>query len=131
MKRTSLRRKRAAPRRRIAPRWDYAEWETATTTLLARCGGSCERCGRPLGDRMERHHRQRRRVGGDRLANLMALHPACHAWITEHPQEARDAGWIVPAEGPGGVAPDPAEFPVRLPSGWYLLTDDGTKTPAP
>lgn len=132
MKRTRINPKRSTARRRLAPQEDSDWWTWATMELLGRCGSRCEKCGRPLGDRMERHHRQRRRSGGDRLSNLMAVHPECHAWITEHPEAAREAGWIVSAEGLGGVAPDPAEIPVRLPDGYlWLLRDDGRKTPFP
>jgi hypothetical protein len=132
MKRTRIKPKRPVARRRLAPRWTVEDWAEATMILLARCGSRCEKCGHPLGNQLERHHRQRREVGGDRLANLMALHPACHQWITEHPYEAREQGWIVSTLGPVGAAPDPAEVPVRLPDGYlWLLRDDGRKTPAP
>lgn len=126
MKRTPMRRKRATPRRRTAPRGDADWWENATRLLLVRCGHRCERCGQPLTrENMERHHRQRRRDGGDRLSNLLALHSRCHAYITEHPAEARANGWIVP------VGEDPTEVTVVLPgltgtARWYLR-DDGTK----
>lgn len=100
--------------------------------LLARCGSRCEKCGQPLGNHLERHHRQRREVGGDRLSNLLALHPHCHAWITEHPEEAREQGWIVSSSGIIGGAPNPELVPVRLPDGYlWLLSDDGGKRPAP
>jgi hypothetical protein len=102
--------------------------------LLARCGYRCERCGDPLGDNLERHHRQRREVGGDRLSNLLALHTRCHQWITEHPAEALVNGHIVSTHGPDGT-PDPAEVPVRLPglsgSALWLLNDDGGKVVMP
>lgn len=92
--------------------------------LLARSGSRCEKCGGDLlGVGLERHHRQRRRDGGDRISNLLALHPACHKWITEHPEESKVNGWIVPA----WVA-DPALVPVQLPGGGlWVLGDDGTK----
>lgn len=127
---TRIRAKRATPRRRKAPLEDAAWWEEATALLLARAGHRCERCGQPLAGNLERHHRQRRAVGGDRLCNLMALHTRCHAWITEHPEAATANGWIV-----SSYAPDPAEVAVYLPglsgSAWWLLRDDGTKTPQP
>lgn len=132
MKRTRMRQRRVVPRRREAPRWSADDWQEATMLLLARCGSRCEKCGQPLGNQLERHHRQRREVGGDRLSNLLALHPACHAWITEHPEEAREQGWIVSANGPIGGAPNPELAPVRLPDGYlWLLRDDGTKIPSP
>jgi hypothetical protein len=100
-------------------------------TLLARCGYLCERCNQPLGDNLERHHRQRREVGGDRLSNLLALHSLCHRYITEHPEEAETQGWIISSHGPGGVAPDPATVRVRIRGFWWTLGDDGQKHPLP
>lgn len=129
MKRSPVRKKRATPRRRKAPRHtDPDWWINATQTLLRRCGHRCERCGDPLRDQIERHHRQRRAAGGDRIANLMALHPYCHQWITEHPDFARHEGWIVPATG---IEDDPANVPIRLDGYWWLLDDQGGKTPVP
>jgi hypothetical protein len=98
----------------------------ATVMLLHRCNHRCERCGQLLTS-MERHHRIRRRDGGDRLSNLLALHPRCHAYITEHPEEAKANGWIVSALGTTG----PDEAPVRIDGTLWLLRDDGTKTPCP
>lgn len=126
-----VRRKRATPRRRLAPREGAEWWAEATMALLRRCGYLCERCSQPLGNNLERHHRQRREVGGDRLANLLALHSECHRYITEHPEEAEANGWIVSTHGPGGVAPDPAGAKVRIRGFWWLLDDDGGKRPLP
>lgn len=121
-----MRARRATPRRRESPRGDTAWWENANRLLLTRCDHRCDRCRRPLGGAMERHHRQRRAVGGDRLSNLLALHPTCHTWITEHPAEATAAGWIV-----SSYAPDPAAVPVDLGGRLYLLDDDGHAIPVP
>ena len=127
---TRIRPKRATPRRRTAPRWTAEQWEDATPVLLHRQGGRCARCGQPLTDRVERHHRQRREVGGDRYANLLALHPSCHAWAHAHPEEARANGWIVSAH-----APDPATVAVYLPGltgwAWWYLDDRGWQSPMP
>jgi hypothetical protein len=99
------------------------QWDAGTAALL-------RRCGLPLGNNLERHHRQRREVGGDRLANLLALHSDCHRWITEHPAGAMEQGWIVST-----AAADPALVPVRLPglsgSAMWLLDDDGGRVPVP
>lgn len=71
---------------------------------------------------MERHHRQRRRDGGDRLSNLLAVLPECHGEIHSHPALAREHGWIVSA-----FAADPARVEVLQ---WgeqrVTFTDDGT-----
>lgn len=122
-----MKQKRATPRRRNAPVWGPAEWEEATLLLLARSGHRCERCGHPLAGRMERHHRIRRRDGGDRLSNLLVLHSSCHQYVTEHPEEARANGWIVSALS--GV--DPAAAPVRIAGALWFLRDNGTKVPVP
>lgn len=122
-----IRAKRATPRRRAAPQHDEQWWAWATVELLRRCHGLCERCGQPLGGNLERHHRMRRRDGGDRLSNLLALHSRCHTYITEHPEEARANGWIVSALST--AAPD--EVPVRIAGLLWLLRDDGTKSVVP
>lgn len=136
---TTLPSRRATPRRRDAPEESTEWWVQATHALAVRSTGrtggpQCERCGRPLtaGVRAERHHRQRRRDGGDRLANLLLLcnsAPArCHQHVTEHPREAVANGWIVPATGDA----DPATVPVRLADGYlYLLDDLGGRTLIP
>jgi hypothetical protein len=95
--------------------------------LISRCGGLCERCDQPLTrSDFERHHRMRRRDGGDRLSNLLALHSSCHAYITEHPAEATANGWIVPV-----VSDDPATMPVRIRGALWTLDDYGLKRPIP
>lgn len=128
----SIARKRKTARRRTAPQEDAAWWEAANVALFARSGGLCEHCGTPLNGRVERHHRQRRQVGGDRLSNLLYLLPEHHTYITEHPTEAMANGFIVSTHGPGGVAPNPEEVPVRLFGRMlWLLDDHGGKSPVP
>lgn len=124
MKRSGIRPKRATPRRREAPRWTWDEWQAAGEVLVRRSTGGCERCGTFRGP-FERHHRKRRRDGGDRLSNILFVDALCHAWITEHPSEARRAGWIV------SVSRDPAEVPVLTWAyEWVFLDDDGNTRPA-
>lgn len=123
---SSIRPRRDQPRRREAPQQDAGWWEWATTMLVSRCGGFCEKCHEPLtrGD-MERHHRKRRRDGGDRLANLLLLHRRCHQWITEHPDEAKRHGWIVhPVD-------DVETVPVLIRGGYWFLDDYGLMTACP
>ena len=129
MRRTPIKPKRRTPRRREAPRWTAEEWEAANQLLLVRSRGACEMCGvdlcanqRPV----SRHHRQRRRDGGDRLSNLMLLcgtgTTGCHGKVTANPEWATNPmnGWIVPTSF------DPADIPVRLADGWlYYLDDEG------
>lgn len=125
--RSPLRERREEPRRREAPQEDASWWEWASVMLVSRCGGLCERCDQPLTrDNFERHHRMRRRDGGDRLANLLALHTECHRYITEHPEESRANGWIVPV-----TADDPATVAVMIRGTWWTLDDYGLKHVVP
>lgn len=100
-------------------RWTRVEWDNHSMTLWARTRDTCEWCARPLAGDMVRHHRQRRAVGGDRLANLVGLHDACHRYVHDHPEEARDRGTIVSAH-----APDPATVPLTLGDGRTVTLDD-------
>lgn len=105
--------------------FDAAEWDDATMQLWARCRDACEWCARPLAGQMVRHHRMRRQAGGDRLANLTALHDPCHRYVHAHPLEAKDRGFIVPPQ-----AGDPAKIRLTLTDGtaWWL-TDGGLRIP--
>lgn len=123
MTRGRVKAKRATPRRRESPQEGPEWWSTANMLLALRSGERCEHCGVLLNGRAERHHRQRRQVGGDRLSNLLLLLPEHHTWITEHPAEALEAGWIVSTYGPDGT-PDPATVPVRIAGQFLWLLDD-------
>jgi hypothetical protein len=88
--------------------------------VLARCGGRCEACGKPLGQSgVDLHHRQRRRGGDHSPANLVALHPSCHTITPEsvhqRPAWARERGLIVRS------TEDPATTPLALSSGRRVL----------
>lgn len=88
--------------------------------VLARCGGRCEACGKPLGrSGVDIHHRQRRRGGDHSPANLVALHPDCHTIdpkaVHQRPAWARGRGLIVRSTD------DPATTPLTLPSGRRVL----------
>lgn len=116
--------KRSTPRRREAPRWDSAQWGDADLILSARAGYTCERCGKECGP-VERHHRKRRRDGGESYPNILFLGRPCHALIHAHPAQARKYGWIV------SVNADPVCVPVLWQSReWVLLTEDGGKVDA-
>lgn len=47
-----------------------------------------------LGAPLQMHHLKRRWAGGVEVPDegLMAVCVSCHAWITEHPQDAHDLG---------------------------------------
>lgn len=134
-RRRPVKARRSTPRRRDAVDADRETWTHINDALLRRSNGRCERCGKDLlggGVPVSRHHRQRSRDGGDRLANLMLLcgtgTTGCHGWITEHPAEAAAPayGWIVRTEL------DPAAVPVRLADGYlYTLDDAGNRRIVP
>lgn len=105
-------------------RWSADEWATHNMTLMARAGGACERCGHECGP-VERHHRKRKREGGDSLANLVMLGRPCHAFVHAHPVLARQEGFIV------SVSRDPEDVPLHWRRrDWVILTNEGTKVDA-
>jgi hypothetical protein len=80
------------------------------------------------------HHRINRGAGGsgrlERASNLIRLcgtgTTGCHGWITEHPDKAGGAGWVLPKLNP---SIDPSQEPICTIHGWVLLSDDGSRTP--
>lgn len=104
-------------------RWSSDTWEEMNLVLLRRCRGRCEWCGKDLGDSVERHHRVRRSVGGDRLSNIVMLCPKDHRHAHGHPTEARERGVIVSTAG------DPANVALVDHKGAvWRLDDDGGRT---
>lgn len=91
--------------------------------IRLRSGGFCERCGLVRGAEM--HHRRSRGMGGSQAddtntaSNALHLCSACHGWVTEHPQDARDNGWTVKSHQ------DPSEIPVKYRGAWVWLDDLG------
>lgn len=85
-------------------RWDSGEWARNNLLLEARAAGACERCGKECGP-VERHHRKRRREGGDSLENLLFVGRPCHAQIHAHPVESRRYGFIVSVYAEPSVIP--------------------------
>lgn len=116
--------KRKPPRRRGAPRWTADDWADADLILSARAGYACERCGKECGP-LERHHRKRRRDGGESYPNIIHVGAGCHQEIHAHPAISRRYGWIVSAYA------DPIAVPMLWRSKeWVLLTTDGGKVDA-
>lgn len=104
-------------------RWDALAWEAATLDLLRRDGDRCWLCGLPLGGDAARHHRMPRRIGGDRLDNLVMLHSECHRYVHSHPDEAQALGLIV------SIHLDVAEVPAyHARRSWRLLDFGGGAT---
>jgi hypothetical protein len=113
------------PRRKTGPS------DATRQTVLERCGGYCERCGRNLaGVPMSVHHRRARGMGGttdpviNTVSNLVAICGSgvtfCHGEIESHRTQGYADGWLLHA------GQDPAGVPVRLRGGpLVLLTVDG------
>lgn len=90
--------------------------------LWARQAGACAWCHEPLKDEAARHHRKRRRDGGDRYSNVLLLHPFCHDDCHRMPAAARALGVICP------TTEDPEDWPWMDAAGNpWLLHDDGGK----
>lgn len=104
-------------------RWSRDEWADNDLFLMGRAAGACERCGKECGP-VERHHRKRRREGGDSLENLTVLGRPCHQWAHAHPVEARKYGFIVSAYR------EPLEVPILWHMReWVFLGVDGQTVP--
>lgn len=94
-------------------------------------GHRCLKCGRhmidpPVGG-FSRHHRMRRRDGGNSYENLVLVcgsgSTGCHGELHSKPRQAISLGLILPAN----FAPplDPAIFPVRTHTGHWKMLDPG------
>lgn len=98
--------------------------------VIARAGARCEICGHDLTDDVDFsiHHRQPRGMGGnpaetntpDRLLLLCGSGTSgCHGMVESQRALAYANGWLVRRPT------DPADVPVDLWHGRYLLTRDG------
>lgn len=106
-------------------RWGSREWADNGLLLESRAAGACEKCGKECGP-VQRHHRKRRREGGDSLENLLFVGRDCHAEIHAHPATSRKFGWIV-----SSYVADPGTVPVLWRSKeWVMFTSGGGKVPA-
>lgn len=87
----------------------------------------CEICGLLRSDTA--HHRDPRGMGGTRnpaansAANLILVCDPCHRQLESHRETAYDEGWLVHTDV------DPSTVPVRLGTAYFLLSDDGQRTP--
>jgi len=92
-----------------------------------RSGGRCEKCGcKPA---IQIHHRQNRgrlgpREGLNEASNALDLCLECHDWIGHNVKKARDELGLAVS-----FYQNPAETPVHLYDGVFLLGPDGSKTP--
>lgn len=110
-------------------RWTASDWETANTVLWVRDRDRCGWCGQALRDRVDRHHRKRKTIGGDRFCNVVLLHPECHTVnagsVHTEPALAMRRGFIVPSWA------DPLEVPILLAGEWFTFDDDGGRHRSP
>ncbi|MDI9889943.1 HNH endonuclease [Microbacterium sp. IEGM 1404] len=97
----------------MSPRDPMAE---ARPIVHKRSGGMCERCCARRATDV--HHRQLRRHGDHKPANLVDLCRECHNRVHEHRDEATAAGFIVS----GRV--DPRTVPVQHGLYGRVLLDD-------
>ena len=101
--------------------------EAVKETIRERSGGRCEAMipSECTGIASEIHHRRTRGMGGTRRAdtnlpaNGLHLCRECHRWVTEHPAEARESGWVV------RQSQTPSEVRVLRRGEWVRLFDDG------
>jgi hypothetical protein len=93
----------------------------ARLALAERDGGACFRCGLAAS---EWHHRRSRRVRDEHThspGNGVSLCRACHAWVHQHPERARELGLIV-----GRDVLDPSTVMACGYMGWVVLGNDGS-----
>lgn len=115
------------------PKASRRDMDAARTLVRERDGLHCQMCGRVLAGRPYAvHHRTPKGMGGsaklENASNLVTLcgsgnADGCHGKAHSNPQWARNHGWIVSRSF------DPAEIPVDMHDGWFLLSDDGSRTP--
>jgi hypothetical protein len=115
------------------PRATRAVQEAARRIVRERDGHRCQSCGVSIVDRPSAlHHRRRKGMGGSALleqpANLIRAcgngnADFCHGYMHSNPDHAHDIGWVLWATD------DPETTPVLLFDGWFLLSDDGARTP--
>lgn len=104
-------------------RWTAEQWADAEYVLQNRAEQCCERCGKQCGP-VERHHRKRRREGGDGFEQIVYLGAPCHREIHAHPVESRRTGFIV------SMSREPLEVPILWHlREWVYLDADGLKHP--
>lgn len=96
-------------------------------TVRLRADGHCERCGRSIANYpADIHHRRPRSMGGTRRPeihapeSLVVLCRDCHVWVESNRAQASEHGWLVLHRDPR----DPAEVPVFVAGGWWLVTAD-------
>lgn len=97
--------------------------------IRLRADGHCERCGRNIANvPASIHHRRPRGMGGGSgwetpecgVVLCGTGTTGCHGYIESNRAEASEQGWLVLHRDPR----DPAEVPVFIAGGWWLVTAD-------
>lgn len=113
----------------MSPRASRRDIDAARRLVRERDGGRCMICGAEATDV---HHRRRKGMGGSALleqpSNLVTLcglgnTSGHHGWAHQNPDEAHYIGWLLYDFEPA------AETPVYILGEWFLLDDEGGKTP--
>jgi len=76
-----------------SPRDEREAYELVTL----RDNDTCQRCLGNCGPIARDHRRNRSQGGWTVIGNLQCLGLDCHTWKTEHPKDANEQGWGVPA----------------------------------
>ena len=108
--------------------------DAARRLVRERDGHQCQLCGDIVKVYRNIHHRLNRGKGGsaklERASILITICGDgvlfCHGRVTRNPTWAKSIGWLLPRNNPDI---DPAQEPILLFDGWFLLGDDGSRTP--
>lgn len=121
----------------MSPKASSKDIKAARNLVKARDGAHCQMCGKWLLEGVvvrSIHHRLNRGRGGsallERASILITLCGdgvfGCHGWIGREPKAAGMTGWLLPRNNPDI---DPTQEPILTFEGWYLLDDEGGRTP--
>jgi len=90
--------------------------------VYRRSQGLCDWCGKGVReDAFEMHHRLlKSRLGPDAPWNCVVLHSSCHAWITRHPERAKELGFEI-----SRYDPNPDSVPMWLHQQYAVIPDGG------
>lgn len=117
------------------PKAKRKDVEAARTLVRARDDFRCMMCGKVLwaGQGSVHHRLNRGRGGSAKLERASILITVCgdgvfgdHGRVTRNPKWAESIGWLLPRNNPDI---DPTAEPILLFDGWFLLADDGSRTP--
>ena len=117
------------------PKATRAVQEAARRIVRQRDGDTCQMCGIDLVGKVRSvHHRLNKGRGGSALLERASiLITVCgdgvfgdHGRVTRNPKWAESIRWLLPRNNPDI---DPTQEPILLFDGWFLLDDEGNRTP--